>query len=118
MNDPAKVLKDNAKELGDLLVKPSKNNNKKGGKDTPSTPSKGNSSGGNRNNCKKASESEMSIPNIAMREAAEIQIEKLLPQKDIDLPPTIPTQTPTQSKVATSPKAAANGTSGTPKKLI
>ncbi|XP_017868257.1 PREDICTED: LETM1 and EF-hand domain-containing protein anon-60Da, mitochondrial [Drosophila arizonae] len=118
MKDPAKVLKDNAKELGDLLVKSPKNNNKKGGKDTPPTPSKGNSSGSNRNNCKKATDSEMSIPKIAMREAAEIQIEKLLPQKDIDLPPTIPTQTPTQSKVATSPKAAANGTSGTPKKLI
>lgn len=123
MKDAAKTLKDNAKELGDLLGKGSKNDKK--GPDSPLSPPKV-SGGTGRNSSTSSSirasdaDNNNSATKAALLEAAERQIEKLLPDNDIDLPPTIPTPTATQSKVATSPKAAANSASGSvaPKKLI
>ncbi|XP_030554075.1 mitochondrial proton/calcium exchanger protein [Drosophila novamexicana] len=123
VKDAAKTLKDNAKELGDLLGKGSKNDKK--GPDSPLSPPKV-SGGTGRNSSTSSSirasdaDNNNSATKAALLEAAERQIEKLLPDNDIDLPPTIPTPTATQSKVATSPKAAANSASGSvaPKKLI
>ncbi|EDW00664.1 mitochondrial proton/calcium exchanger protein [Drosophila grimshawi] len=126
MKDSAKLLKDNAKELPDLLAKGPKDS-KKGPGSPPSSPentdggssSKSNTKGNTNSNSSSASDADTDkSTKAALLEATERHIEKLLPQNDIGLPPTIPTPSTAAQPKAT---AAANGTTGAsaaPKKLI
>ncbi|XP_060658706.1 mitochondrial proton/calcium exchanger protein [Drosophila nasuta] len=119
LKDTAKTLKDNAKPLDELASKSPKDDNK--GNNSPRSPPKGAGGGSSDSaNNKSPAKGEDTPTKAALREAAERQIEKLLPQKEMELPPTIPTPTASQTQKASSAKAAANGSSTTvtSKKLI
>ncbi|KAH8400584.1 hypothetical protein KR222_007234, partial [Zaprionus bogoriensis] len=120
LKDTAKTLKDNAKELDGLVSKTPSGDNK--GPDSPPScpkrPGSGNNNASSGKPC--GTGNDESSTKAVLREAAERQIEKLLPQNELELPPTIPTPTVPKPKAASSAKAAANGASTTsnPKKLI
>ncbi|KAH8402061.1 hypothetical protein KR009_009512 [Drosophila setifemur] len=107
--DTAKTLKDNAKNLDETEIKPSPKasseshpNRKSGG---------GGGSGGGPRGISGGPPTE-----AVLREAADRQMEKILPSTDIGLPPTIPTPAkPSTSKKAT---ATASASPATPKKVL
>lgn len=120
LKDNAKTLKDNAKNLDDLVSKSPSSDNK--GPNAPNRPPKGpgcgNSNHGGHKPCERSSDD--SSTKAVLREAAERQIENLLPKNELELPPTIPAPTAPKSNAANSAKAAANGASNktNSKKLI
>ncbi|EDV57014.1 mitochondrial proton/calcium exchanger protein [Drosophila erecta] len=113
--DTAKTLKDNAKNLDDLA---------KDSKPDPKSPTKASTgsgptgiSGGGPNSGGSGIASG-SATESALREAAERQMEKILPSTDIGLPPTIqtPSQPPTSKKATAT--ASTLSTTITAKKLL
>lgn len=119
LKDNAKTLKDNAKQMDELVSKSPKDDKK--GPGSPRSPPKGTGGGsGNGSGKTSCASSDESATKAVLREAAERNIEKLLPKTEMELPPTLPTPATSPSKVANSTKAAANGTSTTvtSKKLI
>lgn len=120
LKDNAKTLKDNAKDLDDLISKSPSSDNK--GPNSPNRPSKGPGSGSSNQGGQRSSErsSDNSSTKAVLREAAERQIENLLPKNELELPPTIPAPGAPKSNTANSAKAAANGvsTNTNSKKLI
>ncbi|XP_017000698.2 mitochondrial proton/calcium exchanger protein [Drosophila takahashii] len=115
--DTAKTLKDNAKNLDEAAPKDSKVDPK-----TPSTKASagdgptGKSGGGGASS---GGAGGGATTESALREAAERQMEKILPSTDIGLPPTIqtPPQPPT-SKKATATASSTLSTTITAKKLL
>ncbi|KAH8297390.1 hypothetical protein KR044_011207 [Drosophila immigrans] len=120
LKDTATTLKDNAKSMDELVSKSPKDDNK--GSGSPRSSPKGSGSGSSDSTSSKstAGNDQETPTKAALREAAERHIEKLLPQKEMELPPTIPTPAASQTQTTNSAKAAANGASTTvsSKKLI
>ncbi|KAH8384621.1 hypothetical protein KR093_003068, partial [Drosophila rubida] len=120
LKDTAKILKDDAKQMNDMASESPTDGNK--GSGSPRAPPKetgGNSSCSDSHKCD-AGNTRDPPTQAALREAAERHIEKLLPKKEMELPPTIPTPAAPQTQTANSAKAAANGAATTvpSKKLI
>ncbi|ALC41905.1 Letm1, partial [Drosophila busckii] len=115
LQDKAKKVEDKAADLSELLSSPPKNNKGSDAKGTPKGASGGSDKGVKGD--KKGSD----VTKAVLSEAAERQMEKLLPKQDIELPPTIPTTTATTPKSAkATATASTNGANATqtPKKLI
>ncbi|XP_017070401.2 mitochondrial proton/calcium exchanger protein [Drosophila eugracilis] len=112
--DTAKTLKDNAKSLDETSPKDTKVEPKsptKGSTGSGPTGKSGGGAGGGGISAAATTES-------TLREAAERQIEKILPSTDIGLPPTIqtPPQPPTSKKATAT--ASTLSTTITAKKLL
>lgn len=113
--DTAKTLKDNAKDLDDLAKDP---------KSDPKSPTKASTGSGPAGLSGGGPSSGSSgiatgtTTESALREAAERQMEKILPSTDIGLPPTIqtPSQPPTSKKATAT--ASTLSTTITAKKLL
>ncbi|KAL7738009.1 hypothetical protein ACLKA6_006367 [Drosophila palustris] len=122
LKDTAKTLKDNAKPMDELLSKSPKDKDDKKGPGSPRSPPKTSGGGGSNSSSKKCNpKDDETATKAVLREAAERHIEKLLPQKEMELPPTLPTPVVSPTKAVNSTKAAAsNGASTTvsSKKLI
>ncbi|EDX08561.1 mitochondrial proton/calcium exchanger protein [Drosophila simulans] len=113
--DTAKTLKDNAKDLDDL-AKDSKSDPKSPTKASTGSGPAGLSGGGPSSGSSGIASG--STTESALREAAERQMEKILPSTDIGLPPTIqtPSQPPTSKKATAT--ASTLSTTITAKKLL
>lgn len=113
--DTAKTLKDNAKDLDDLAKDPKSDPKSPTKASTGSGPA-GLSGGGPSSGSSGIATG--STTESALREAAERQMEKILPSTDIGLPPTIqtPSQPPTSKKATAT--ASTLSTTITAKKLL
>ncbi|XP_037714158.1 mitochondrial proton/calcium exchanger protein [Drosophila subpulchrella] len=116
--DTAKTLKDNAKNLDEAAPKDAKADPKSPTKASGGSGPSGKSGGGASSGGAGGVITGAATTESAIREAAERQMEKILPSTDIGLPPTIqtPTQPPTSKKATAT--ASTLSTTITAKKLL
>ncbi|XP_016929765.2 mitochondrial proton/calcium exchanger protein [Drosophila suzukii] len=116
--DTAKTLKDNAKNLDEAAPKDTKADPKSPTKASGGSGPSGKSGGGASSGGAGGVITGAATTESAIREAAERQMEKILPSTDLGLPPTIqtPTQPPTSKKATAT--ASTLSTTITAKKLL